>query len=333
MVLCRKNASVTASASAGATRHLDPKTGTPLLHLRRPELHVEGSRREQRLPQGSRYSGLRSSRSVDSNTTSPASAALVARISRSALGYVFGSLPPAPQAPAEVARQCAGGPPSERTRSRTAPVGVVASPVTGPFGAMLDSLKEDRCSRRGNRDDSMCGPHPTIPHCDRAIVNPSDSELLEALNATHDVHQRVHRTNLVQRDLVGSHPMDLSLRFSQEAERAHGPLTHPLRKRRPLDDCDQFPDVTVWLVLVRRSYGVLMSVMGVLVVEIRHGYRWLLLHSTRQEDVHLGGSNTAAFHRGWSGWLHREGRAARGENEATRERRRPPGEHPAPCRH
>ena len=64
-------------------------------------------------------------------STTPASAAGSAIIRRNALGYWEGFRSPAPQALA-TSRNRSGGRPRESTRSSVAPVGVVASPCTGP---------------------------------------------------------------------------------------------------------------------------------------------------------------------------------------------------------
>ena len=48
------------------------------------------------------------------------------------------------------------------------------------------------------------------------MVDPIDAELLESLDRAHDVHQRVHRADLVQRDLIGGHAVDPALRLAQQ---------------------------------------------------------------------------------------------------------------------
>src|SRR2546422_541969 len=95
---------------------------------------------------GSTYSGLISSTSVESTTTSPASATGSANRIRSALGYCGGSRCPAPH-PLASTRQFDGGVPADNTRNSAAPVGVVASPSTGP--ALVTSRPSSRIAVAG----------------------------------------------------------------------------------------------------------------------------------------------------------------------------------------
>ena len=72
---------------------------------------------------------------------------------RSALGYWGGFRCPAPQ-PLRTMRQRAGGAPEESTRTNAAPVGVVASPSTGP-GSPATSTPSSRIAVAGAGTGSL----------------------------------------------------------------------------------------------------------------------------------------------------------------------------------
>ena len=88
--------------------------------------------------------------------------------------------------------------------------------------------------------------HPPVTDRNRPIVDPGDSQLLEPFDPTDYIDQCVQSANLMKRYLGWRKAVHLPFRFSQELERAHGALTHPLGQLGSIDDRNQVADVTVW---------------------------------------------------------------------------------------
>lgn len=88
--------------------------------------------------------------------------------------------------------------------------------------------------------------HPPVADRNRPIVDPGDAQLLEPFDPTDYIDQCVQRAYLMQRYLGWRKAVHLAFRFSQELERAHSALTHPLGQLGSIDDRNQVADVTVW---------------------------------------------------------------------------------------
>jgi hypothetical protein len=76
-------------------------------------------------------------------------------------------------------------------------------------------------------------------------MDAGDAELLEAFDAADDVHQRIQRSDLVQRHLLRRHAMDFPFSRAEELEGANRPLADPIRERSPIDHRDEVSDVPV----------------------------------------------------------------------------------------
>ena len=112
----------------------------------------------------------------------------------------------------------------------------------------------------------MGGSHPAAPNRQRTIVDPGDAQLLESLDGPHDVNQRIHSANLVQRDLVRRQPVNSPFGFAQQLERTHRPLSHPGRQPGSFHDGDQLADVAMGPVRVVPLYDAQASSSAVLMM-------------------------------------------------------------------
>ena len=150
-------------------------------------------------------------------------------------GTRSGFRPPGP--PRSRADRAASAPAAGRTRApeaATAPVGVVASPMTGPLGDRPRCPPAGSLSRAREPESRRAPPAPS--RCRRPPVGGrmrSMPRLLEPLDPAHDVHQRVHRADLVERDLLRRHAVDPALGLAQQSERADGALAYPARRAAP----------------------------------------------------------------------------------------------------
>ena len=70
-------------------------------------------------------------------------------------------------------------------------------------------------------------------------------QLLESLDATNNVDQRIPRPDLVQGDVGGRKAMHSPLRLAQQGEGPHGTLPHPGGQWRALDHRDQLANVAM----------------------------------------------------------------------------------------
>ena len=250
---------------------------------------------------GSRYSGLRSSRSVDSSTTSPASAAGSASDEPKRVRVrLVGFRPPAPHAPPSTGRQRAGGAPSESTRSSTAPVGVTASPETGPLGPT--SMPSSRIAVAGaGTGITPCAArtHPSAD-ADRAVVDARDAQPLEPLDGAHDVDQRVDRADLVEGDLrpqvrraPGPRPRraGVKARTARSRTQAESGARSTAAMRSPTWRWGP------WMVRVRRDRGAWCA-GSVMRGRMRGtGSAGSSCAPPGSDHIHLGGPDAAAIHR------------------------------------
>jgi hypothetical protein len=74
----------------------------------------------------------------------------------------------------------------------------------------------------------VLGSHPTTTQCHWAIENAGDAQLLEPLDASHDIDHCVDCTDLVERNLIGRDTMDPTLGLTEELESSHRPFMNPL---------------------------------------------------------------------------------------------------------
>ena len=81
----------------------------------------------------------------------------------------------------------------------------------------------------GTGIDPVSRPDPAAADRHRSVVNALDAETLEPLDPADDVHQRVHRADLMQRDLRRRHAVDPPLGLAQESERADRRARVPTR--------------------------------------------------------------------------------------------------------
>jgi hypothetical protein len=105
------------------------------------------------------------------------------------------------------------------------------------------------------------------------MVDAGDAQLLEALDATHDVHQRIQRSDLVERDRFRRHAVHLALRLADQPERAYRALPDPGRERRALHHCHELAHVPVCAVDVPMGVGGLVQVV-VIVLGVRIAMGW-----------------------------------------------------------
>jgi len=85
--------------------------------------------------------------------------------------------------------------------------------------------------------------HPPLPHRDRKMVYALDAESLEPFDATDDIEDRVHRSDLMQVHVFRSDTVDSTFSLADQSERAYGALLHPIGNRSPLDESHQLTDV------------------------------------------------------------------------------------------
>jgi hypothetical protein len=129
----------------------------------------------------------------------------------------------------------------------------------------------------------VSGTHPTGAHRYGAIIDPGDAQLLEALDAAHDVDERIDCPQLVEMHLVRRQAVNPSLRLTQELKRPQRPLPHPVGEIRSLYDREQLADVAVGPVVL----GVLPVAMVVIMLVIIHDRRRLFPRPIGQTDVYL----------------------------------------------
>jgi len=85
--------------------------------------------------------------------------------------------------------------------------------------------------------------HPPLPHRDRKMVYALDAESLEPFDATDDIEDGVHRSDLMQVHFFRSDAVDSTFSLADQSERAYGALLHPVGNRSPLDESHQLTDV------------------------------------------------------------------------------------------
>ena len=130
--------------------------------------------------------------------------------------------------------------------------------------------------------------HPAAADRDRPVVDAIDAELLEALDRSYDVYQRVHRTDLVERHLLGRHAVDPALGFTQQPERPHRALPHPRRHRCPLENVEQLAHVAM------RSVVMVVGMrMGMRLVD---GFAGRFVTAIGKRDVDFRRPDPAAVH-------------------------------------
>jgi hypothetical protein len=139
--------------------------------------------------------------------------------------------------------------------------------------------------------------HPPGPQGNRAVIEPGDTELLEPLDPSNDIHQGVYRTYLVEWNPVGGQAVDPSLRLAQQLERLHRPLLHPGRQLRPLDNRDQLTYMPVRPVAGRMWMILVLTAMEIMVVVGSRDLGRLFVSSVRQQYGDLGGPHPAAVYR------------------------------------
>src|SRR4051812_8479634 len=144
--------------------------------------------------------------------------------------------------------------------------------------------------------------HPATANSNGTVVDLADPELLEPLDAADDIHQRIDRSNLVQRNPIGRQAVDPSFRRAEQLKSLYRPLLHPAGERCLLDDRDQLTDVPVRAVGRDVSLRLLMirvimqrvAIVAVLVVcDLGRG----LVPAAGQANRYLGRPHPTAVYR------------------------------------
>jgi hypothetical protein len=129
------------------------------------------------------------------------------------------------------------------------------------------------------------------------MENPGQAELLESLDAAHDVHHCVNRADFMERNLVRGTAVYPALGFAQQHERLNRPLPNPGGEPGGLNDGDKVPDPAVRMLVMPPILVVLVPLMMVVVAGVGHDSGRLLLLPSRQDDIHLGRAQPTPIHR------------------------------------
>src|SRR5215208_1099513 len=112
----------------------------------------------------------------------------------------------------------------------------------------------------------MGSSHPSASIRERSIVVAGDAKLLEAFDGADYVDDRIHRSDLVERNPLGRQSVHPTFRFSEQPECAHRSFPNPGRQTRLFHYRDQVADMPVssvpCSVIVMMRRGVLIGVGG-----------------------------------------------------------------------
>jgi len=114
----------------------------------------------------------------------------------------------------------------------------------------------------------MCGAHPAASNCGRPIVDPCDAQLLESLDGTDYVDDRIHSANFVERNSLGGQSVHTAFRGSEQLKCADRALADPGRQIALFYYGDQISDMPVSAVpcsMIVMVHVVVMMLLGVLV--------------------------------------------------------------------
>jgi hypothetical protein len=148
---------------------------------------------------------------------------------------------------------------------------------------------------------------PPCPQGNRTRIDLRYTELLEALDAAHDIHHGINGPDFVQSNVLSSHPVDPPLGLAQKSKGLYCSIAHPVRYVGALHKLDQICDVAmaigVWgghIVMVVVS--TMCVVRGIWVpgmmmaVSVLEGPGWKFLNLTREDDIDLDRAYAATQH-------------------------------------
>ena len=143
----------------------------------------------------------------------------------------------------------------------------------GPVGEGGNAAEQQARGRRGNLQGAVLRLDRAAAEIDGRRDDPIRSEVVDAGDGAHDVHQRVEGAQFVKMHGLGGHPVDLRLRFEDAPQQQRRPVPDLPSEPAPVQHGEEIAQVAVAAVVRRLDAGLdpAESAARVLCERNRHG--------------------------------------------------------------